>query len=384
MNFWPAVNYIIYGGKVMAIQWTVNDRPTSFKQMYGCDQLKKYVKECVNNKEWPTTLLFDGGTGSGKTTSAYIIAAMMNCKNPDSEGNPCCECDSCKSIFSGAFNRDTKSFTVGTSNATEILAEISDQIKMPPFRDKESVIIVNEVQNMRADGQKKFLELLETPTPNVHFILTTMEGVKDRAISGRSVVFKFRFATVQDITNALIDILEKKDLLSKWQVFDPTAEVLNAVAMSAYGSYRTAIQNMQTVLETDPQTQKDALLCVPGSEAVFAYDAIQAIFSKTMNKQKVFEKAIDTPDYTYQFNLMAKAMEAARVYKIFGQVPDEMSWLESRIKDMAGSNMMDEAYNVLCNVLRNPYTSAISKEQYFKFVCDLVELNQRLNKPMTR
>ena len=81
-------------------QWTITKRPHTFNDLYKCDQIKKYFYGLVSKKkDFPNAVLFQGKYGCGKTTSAKILAQMMVCQNPHENGDPCCECPSCRAII---------------------------------------------------------------------------------------------------------------------------------------------------------------------------------------------------------------------------------------------------------------------------------------------
>lgn len=355
----------------MAEQWTIKYRPKSFKDVYGLSPVKKYFYNAAKTKQWPTAVLFDGETGTGKTTSAMIIAAMMTCLHPDKDGNPCGECIACKDIFEERFTMDVKSYTVGSTSAIDIINEAAELIKTPPFRLKEKVIIINEIQNIKSDSQKKMLDLLETKTPHVHFILTTMEGTKDRAVTNRCTLFKFKFVSTDEIITALTSELQKHNAFEQWTKFDPKAEALALIASASYGSYRTAIQTLQTVLEMSPSSIEEVRQACPAVDEGFAYAAVQHLFAPKVNKDQIFEDLIEAPEYGHMFNYIKTMLTSARVYKLFGKLPPDKAWMANRLAPVISSPFFDKIYKMAYDV---PNPLYLTKADYTKFVCDVVDL----------
>ena len=132
----------------IANQWSISLRPKSFKEYFGNDRLKKYFYSSAKNKSWPTATLLQGQFGGGKTTAAQIIAQMMVCQNPDEEGNPCCECASCKAIIEEKFNRDVMQIDGGQASKDTIIETITNFVSTPPWKDSHKIIILEEVQEL--------------------------------------------------------------------------------------------------------------------------------------------------------------------------------------------------------------------------------------------
>jgi DNA polymerase-3 subunit gamma/tau len=81
-----------------SINWSISLRPTKLRDVYGLDKLKTFAYKAVKKNEWPEAMLLQAKYGTGKTTAAKILAQMMVCQRPESDGEPCGECPSCKAI----------------------------------------------------------------------------------------------------------------------------------------------------------------------------------------------------------------------------------------------------------------------------------------------
>ena len=87
-------------------QFSIKYRPYNIDDVVGQAEIVKAVKARMKDGRWPTAILLQGSSGTGKTTIAKIIAMAINCEHPDEDGNPCGHCASCQSIMNDSYGRD--------------------------------------------------------------------------------------------------------------------------------------------------------------------------------------------------------------------------------------------------------------------------------------
>src|SRR5574344_325335 len=253
-------------------QWSIDERPHKLDDLYGCDDVKKFFKKAAKTDTWPTAALFQGRFGCVTTTYTLIVEHMMVCTNPDSDGNPCGECPSCKAIVDGKFDRDVQMIDGGQTGKDDIIETVTKFIATAPMKDKRKVMIIEEFQELSDKAKNSLLKILESPKENRHFLFTTMaETLKATGLTSRCQIFKFKYATALDIMYYLKSCLEKipenyddkkrdptKKVASLWDSEKIPSEFkmqgLAMIAQNCDGSCRQAIQMMQKCINVEAYT----------------------------------------------------------------------------------------------------------------------------------
>lgn len=233
-------------------QWTITKRPQNFEDLYGQDEVVDYFKNIKEkNISIPNNIWLGGKFGCGKTTIAKIIAKTIQCKHKDANGNPCGECLSCKSIENETWGRNTIMFNGGTNGTIDQIRNLVSNVDLPPMIDGNWVFMIEEAQEISADGVQALLKTIETPRNNVYFIFTSMEEDAKKLekfnalISRCGAEFKLNSATVMDVMFYLRHILESEGL---WATIPQEfkLEGLKLIATNCKQSYREALKMLQT------------------------------------------------------------------------------------------------------------------------------------------
>ena len=153
-----------------------NFRPLKFSDMVGQDHITKTLKNQVISGRVGHAYLFNGGRGTGKTTSAKILARVVNCLNPQ-DGEPCNECEICKEILAGSLT-DVVEMDAASNNSVEDIRTIRDEVNFLPTKAKYRVYIIDEVHMLSTGAFNALLKTLEEPPEHVKFILATTEPQK--------------------------------------------------------------------------------------------------------------------------------------------------------------------------------------------------------------
>ena len=214
-------------------------RPNNFDKIVGQDNIVKILRSQVISNSLHNSYLFCGSRGTGKTTTARVLAKAINCKNSNkNNGNPCLNCEFCnKSNNLGIFELDAAS-----NNSVEDIRNIISQIRFTPIFNKYSVFIIDEVHMLSQAAFNSFLKTLEEPPKNTLFILATTEYYKVPAtIVSRCQTFHFNNIDNNIIIDELKLILNDKNIN-----FDEQS--LEVIADKANGSLRDALSILDSVI----------------------------------------------------------------------------------------------------------------------------------------
>jgi len=208
-------------------------RPTTFEDVKGQDHIVTTLRNQIKAGRIGHAFLFTGTRGTGKTTSAHILARAVNCEEPVN-GNPCGECPMCRSIAAGT-SMNVIEIDAASNNGVDNIREIVEEVRYSPTEGKYKVYIIDEVHMLSAGAFNALLKTLEEPPSYVIFILATTEVHKiPITILSRCQRYDFRRITVEEIAGRLKELTTAENL----SVED---RALRYVATAADGSMRDAI-----------------------------------------------------------------------------------------------------------------------------------------------
>ena len=182
-------------------------RPTSFDEMVGQDKVVSVIRNEILNNRISHAYLFSGPRGTGKTTTAKIIAKLVNC-NELVDGEACGKCDNCLNFNNSS---DIVEIDAASNNGVDEIRELRDKVNLVPTSSKYKVYIIDEVHMLTTQAFNALLKTLEEPPENVIFILATTEVHKVLdTIKSRCQRFDFRRITTDDIVKHLRFISDKE------------------------------------------------------------------------------------------------------------------------------------------------------------------------------
>jgi len=150
-------------------------RPRRFSEVKGQDHVVKALRTAVAEGREGQAYLFSGPRGTGKTTSARILAKVLNCANPI-DGEPCCECESCLAVERGT-SYDVHELDAASNNGVDAMRDLIERASLgTPGRHK--VYILDEVHMLSKAAEAALLKTLEEPPPHVVFVLATTDPQK--------------------------------------------------------------------------------------------------------------------------------------------------------------------------------------------------------------
>lgn len=219
-------------------------RPQKFSELSEPNDVAKALSTQVKNDATVHAYLFVGSRGTGKTTTARLLAKALNCSKVNKEGDPCGKCDVCKGIQNGSF-LDLIEIDAASNRGIDDIRELKEKIKLVPSNGKRKVYIIDEVHMLTPEAFNALLKTLEEPPPHANFVLCTTEFHKvPETIRSRCQVFKFKRATVPQLVAKLEEIAKEEGT-------EVDKQSLGMIASAAQGGFRDAKTLLQQVIEGD-------------------------------------------------------------------------------------------------------------------------------------
>ena len=286
-------------------------RPMTFGEMVGQEHITRTLRNQIMANRVGHAYLFNGGRGTGKTSSAKILARAINCLNPQ-DGEPCNECEICKAAISGSLT-DIVEMDAASNNSVEDVRSIREEVNFLPTKAKYRVYIIDEVHMLSTGAFNALLKTLEEPPEHVKFILATTEPQKLPAtILSRCQRFDFKRISNEDIIKRLKIVCEE----SKIEI---TEGALNIIAVLSEGAMRDALSILERCIQDgenkiDEDKIKD-LVGIPKFDfvnrivqAIFEYNAEEAIASTN----EVLDQGKDLENFIWE---MIKYVKDILIYQ---------------------------------------------------------------------
>lgn len=213
-------------------------RPQRFADVVGQDHVTRPLRAAVSEGKVAHAYLFSGPRGTGKTSTARILAMALNCERPAS-GEPCGECQSCLSIRQGA-SLDVQELDSATNRGIDEMRDLLSRVALgTPGRWK--VYIVDEVHQMTSAAASALLKTLEEPPAHVVFVLATTDPQKVmETIRSRTQHFEFRLISSEVLAGLVADVVKEAQL-------DVPPEAIDVVVRRGHGSARDALSALDQV-----------------------------------------------------------------------------------------------------------------------------------------
>jgi DNA polymerase-3 subunit gamma/tau len=209
-------------------------RPQQWEEVIGQDHVIQTIKNAIISNRIAHAYLFAGPRGTGKTTTARLLAKAINCTDNDLAKRPCNECDCCKAVNEGRF-LDLIEIDAASNTSVEDVRDLRDKINFSPSLGSHKVYIIDEVHMLSTAAFNALLKTLEEPPAHAIFILATTEVHKIPAtVLSRCQRHEFRRIPVPDIITFLRTKANEESLSVE-------VDTLTLIARQATGSLRDAI-----------------------------------------------------------------------------------------------------------------------------------------------
>lgn len=209
-------------------------RPQTWEEVVGQDHIVQTLRNAVARERVAHAYLFAGPRGTGKTTTARLLAKAVNCLAESPSDRPCNTCRNCKAIIEGRF-LDLIEIDAASNTSVEDVRNLRDKINFSPNEGRYKVYIVDEVHMLSTAAFNALLKTLEEPPAHAIFVLATTEAHKIPAtVLSRCQRHEFRRLPVSVMVEYLQSMIEVEG-------FQIEAEALGLIARQATGSLRDAI-----------------------------------------------------------------------------------------------------------------------------------------------
>ncbi len=227
-------------------------RPQDFDSLVGQEITRVILKNASRERKLSHAYLFTGPRGTGKTSSARIVAKAINCTALKEDGNPCNACRICEAITEGRLV-DIIEIDAASHTSVDDVRDLIDKARFMPNEAQKKVYIVDEVHMLSKSAFNALLKTLEEPPEHVHFILATTEShkVPDTIIS-RCQRFDFKRFEIKDIVYRLKFVAEQEGVQAD-------VKALNLIAKVAEGGLRDALGLFEKVVLDGKITYEDVV-----------------------------------------------------------------------------------------------------------------------------
>ncbi|MCB0392392.1 MAG: DNA polymerase III subunit gamma/tau [Bdellovibrionales bacterium] len=281
--------------QVIARKW----RPKTFAELIGQDHISQTLHNALHNERLPHALLFTGPRGTGKTSTARILAKAIRCPQAINF-NPCNECSECELISQGQ-SVDVIEIDGASNNGVDAVRELRESVGYRPSHGKYKVYIIDEVHMLTGSAFNALLKTLEEPPDHVIFIMATTEAHKiPNTILSRCQRFDFRRIATRKICQHLENICQNDGVQ-----FEP--EALWAIARQGDGSMRDSQSLLDQIITFSSQniTLQSVVEALGLTDRSLLRDTLEALTTRDLQKAldivaKIFASGLDVEVFTHE------------------------------------------------------------------------------------
>lgn len=359
-------------GQALYRKW----RPQTWDEVVGQDHIIQTLRNAVRGERVAHAYLFAGPRGTGKTTTARLLAKAVNCLAESLEDRPCNSCAHCQAISEGRF-LDLIEIDAASNTSVEDVRDLRDKINFSPNEGRYKVYIIDEVHMLSTAAFNALLKTLEEPPAHAIFVLATTEVHKIPAtVLSRCQRHEFRRLPIVVMIDYLRPMIETEGLQVE-------AEALEMITRQATGSLRDAISLVDQLASTGELVNLELAQVVLGTATT---EAVRAV-TKAMIEQDhaegltVINRALDGGADPRQFarqvvdylrGLLLVQMGNEHLVEASVEIREEMGKLAGKIK-LAHLLTAIRAFSKAAVEGRTTWQSALPLELAFVEASDLNE-----------
>jgi DNA polymerase-3 subunit gamma/tau len=218
-------------------------RPQLISQLDSV-KIRETLGQALLNDKFVHAYLLTGPKGIGKTTTARLVAKIVNCTNRKTGQEPCRKCESCLAVESGS-SLDVVEIDAASNRSIDEIRTLREGIKLAPFSLKYKVYIIDEVHMLTTEAFNALLKTLEEPPSHVIFVLATTDVHKvPETVKSRCQNFNFALSTIEETCSSLRRVRSGEGL----EGIDD--EILKIIAEKSQGSFRDATKMLEQLVGT--------------------------------------------------------------------------------------------------------------------------------------
>lgn len=258
-------------------------RPTTFgdDELVGQEHIARTLKNAIARGRVAHAYLFCGPRGTGKTSTARLLAKAVNCLEDDPDRRPCNACPSCVAINNGSAT-DVVEIDAASNRGIDDMRDLRERVNYAPVQLRTKFYIIDEAHQVTKDAFNAFLKTLEEPPPNTTFILATTDPDKlPETIASRCQRFDFRRIPREDMVAHMRRVADREGI----EIDDGVLEI---VARRATGSLRDGL-SLIDMLATSAGEQADGRIDVALARRMLGmtddgweYELIRALAARDM------------------------------------------------------------------------------------------------------
>jgi len=254
-------------------------RPMVLDDLVGQDNIVRLLKNSIKKNKLSHAYLFSGVRGTGKTTTARILARYVNCLDPQGT-DPCNKCENCVAILNGAF-MDVEEIDAASNRGINEARELRERVSLATQAyNGYRVIIIDEAHQLTPEASQSLLKTFEEPPPNTMFILCTTEPhqILD-TIHSRCQCLNFKPVKPNSIVNYIKKIADSEG----WILSD---DIIQKIAVLGSGSVRDSISQLEKVSscvgENGEVIEEDANMVMGVIDEKWVFDYMNAVLNKDL------------------------------------------------------------------------------------------------------